>query len=251
MTIDKAKLPKHVGIIMDGNRRWAKKQGLAAIAGHAYAMETVVENLIEAAGELGIEYLTLWAFSTENWGREKDEVAGLMNLFRKALLTKVDKFIAKGAKLKMIGDMTKFSPDIQGGMKKAMKKSEGNTKITVTFALNYGGRDEIKRAVEKMIEDAVGSDPVSLRSTKQPAKGSLSLAGRTPWELESYLDTAGMPDPDLIIRTGGEQRLSGFLMWSSPYSELYFTDTLFPDFDKAKLQEAIEEYLTRQRRFGK
>lgn len=215
-------IPKHIAIIMDGNRRWAKAKGMPAIAGHAFAVDKVVENLIEAAGEMGVEYLTLWAFSTENWGREKDEVSGLMNLFRKALMTKVDKFIQKGARLKMIGDITKFSPDIQEGMKQAMKKSEGNTKITVTFALNYGGRDEITRAVEK---------------------GGV--------EFEKYLDTAGMPDPDLIIRTGGDKRLSGFLMWQAAYSELYFTDTLFPDFDKTKLEEAVEEYQGRQRRFGK
>jgi undecaprenyl diphosphate synthase len=220
--LEQTKIPKHVAIIMDGNRRWAKAQGMNILSGHAYAMDEVVEKLIESAGELGIEYLTLWAFSTENWGREKDEVAGLMNLFRKALMTKVDTFIAKGARLKMLGDMTKFSPDIQDGMKQAMKKSETNTKITVAFALNYGGRDEIMRAVE---------------------------TGGT--EFEKHLDTAGMPDPDLIIRTGGEQRLSGFLMWQSAYSELYFTDTLFPDFDTDKLQEAVEEYQRRQRRFGK
>lgn len=215
-------IPKHVGIIMDGNRRWAKARGMNPLAGHSKAMEETVENLIEAAGELGVEYLTMWAFSTENWGRAEEEVSGLMNLFRKALMTKVDKFISKGARLKIIGDMSKFSPDIQEGMKLAMKKSESNTKITVAFALNYGGRDEIRRAVQKGWPD-----------------------------FEKYLDTAMMPDPDLIIRTGGEQRLSGFLMWSSPYSELYFTDTLFPDFDKTKLQAAIEEFEKRQRRFGK
>lgn len=220
--LNKVVAPKHVAIIMDGNRRWAKAQGLNPLAGHGKAMEETVENLIEVTGEMGVQYLTLWAFSTENWGREKDEVAGLMNLFRKALMTKVDKFISKGARLKIIGDMSKFSPDIQEGMKLAMEKSETNTKITVVFALNYGGRDEIKRAVEK---------------------GGV--------EFEKYLDTAGIPDPDLIIRTGGEQRLSGFLMWQSAYSELYFTDTLFPDFGKEKLQEAIEEYQGRQRRFGK
>lgn len=222
MTLDKTRIPKHVGIIMDGNRRWAKKQGLAAVAGHAFAVDSVVEQLIEKAGELGIEYLTLWAFSTENWGREEDEVEGIMSLFRKALMTKVGRFIEKGAKLKMIGDITRFAPDIQDGMKKAMKASEKNDKITVAFALNYGGRDEVKRAVEK---------------------GGV--------EFEKYLDTAGMPDPDLIIRTGGEQRLSGFLMWQAVYSELYFTETLFPDFGKEKLEEAIEEYQRRQRRFGK
>lgn len=215
-------IPKHVAIIMDGNRRWAKKQGLAIIAGHAYAVENTIEKLIERAGEMGIEYLTLWAFSTENWKRDSEEVSGLMNLFRKALLTKVKKFIQKGARLKMIGDMSKFAPDIQEGMKKAMEESEKNDKITVTFALNYGGRDEIVRAVN------VGGV-----------------------DFEKYLDTAGTPDPDLIIRTGGEQRTSGFLMWSSAYSELYFTQVLFPDFNESEFNKAIEEYQRRARRFGK
>ena len=207
---------------MDGNRRWAKKKGLGVIAGHAYAVENTVEQLIERAGELGIKYLTLWAFSTENWGRPEDEVTGIMQLFRNALMTKVQKFLEKGAKLKMIGDMSKFSTDIQAGMKKAMVASSQNDKITVTFALNYGGRDEIMRAVER--------------------EGS---------EFEKHLDTAGMPGPDLVIRTGGEQRTSGFLMWSAAYSEWYFTETLFPDFTPEKLDEAIEEYQSRQRRYGK
>lgn len=220
--LDLKKMPQHVAIIMDGNRRWAKKRGLAAIAGHAYAVDKVVENLIERAGELGIKYLTLWVFSTENWDREQEEVNGLMNLFRKALMTKVEKFIAKGAKLQMIGDITRFAPDIQEGMKKAMAASEKNDKITVTFALNYGGRDEIKRAVAKG-----GSD------------------------FGKYLDTAGMPDPELIIRTGGEQRTSGFLMWSAAYSEWYFTEKLFPEFTPEELEKAIDEYQQRQRRFGK
>ena len=140
--LDTNNIPKHIGIIMDGNRRWAKAKGLPAIAGHAYAVENTTEALIERAGEMGVKYLTLWAFSTENWGRPEDEVSGLMNLFRKALETKVAKFIAKGARLRMIGDMSRFSADIQEGMKKAMVASEQNDKINVTFALNYGGRDE-------------------------------------------------------------------------------------------------------------
>ncbi len=215
-------IPKHVAIIMDGNRRWAKKRGLASIAGHARASDKTVEDLIEYAGEIGVEYLTLWAFSTENWERAKDEVEGVMNLFRKALMTKVEKFIAKGARLKTIGDLSKFDPDIREGMEKAIKESEKNTKITVVFALNYGGRDEIRRAVKR---------------------------GRE--EFEKYLDTAGMPDPDLVIRTGGEQRLSGFLLWQAAYSELYFCETLFPDFGKDEFKVAIEEYRGRQRRFGR
>lgn len=235
--LDKTKIPKHVAIIMDGNRRWAKKQRLAIIAGHAYAAENTVEKLIERAGEMGIEYLTLWAFSTENWKRDSEEISGLMNLFRKALLTKVKKFIQKGARLKMIGDIGKFAPDIQEGMRKAMEESEKNDKITVTFALNYGGRDEIMRGINRMIS-----------SQKSKVVKSIKFEEK---DLEEYLDTAGMPDPDLIIRTGGEQRLSGFLMWQAAYSELYFTETLFPDFGPAQFDKAIEEYENRQRRYGK
>ncbi len=240
--IDTTKIPQHVAIIMDGNRRWAKKQGLAIIAGHAYAVENMVEKLIERAGELGVKYLTLWAFSTENWGREKDEVSGLMNLFRKALVTKVKKFIQKGARLKMIGDMSKFALDLQVGMRKAMEESEKNDKITVTFALNYGGRDEIVRAVNKYLSTCEDSP------RRMTYKDCPQI---TEQDLEKYLDTAGMPEPDLIIRTGGEMRTSGFLMWSGAYSELYFTETLFPDFDASELDKVIEDYQSRQRRFGK
>lgn len=230
--LDTNNIPKHIGIIMDGNRRWAKAKGLPAIAGHAYAVENTTEALIERAGEMGVKYLTMWAFSTENWGRPEDEVSGLMNLFRKALETKVAKFIAKGARLRMIGDMSRFSADIQEGMKKAMVASEQNDKINVTFALNYGGRDEIKRTVNRLVSDSAGQQ--------------VSVS-----DIEKYLDTAGMPDPDLIIRTGGDYRLSGFLMWQAAYSELYFTDTLFPDFTPEKFDVAVEEYQRRQRRFGK
>lgn len=229
MKQEKVKLPKHVAVLMDGNRRWARKQGLSAIKGHAYAVERVVEELIERAGERGIEYLTLWAFSTENWTRDRKEVEGLMNLFRKALVTKVEKFIEKGARLRLIGDMSKFAPDIQEGMEKAIAASEKNDKIVVTFALNYGGRDEIVRAVNKAIKRGELIDEAGL--------GQL-------------LDTAGMPDPDLIIRTGGEQRLSGFMAWQATYAEFYFTEVLFPDFTPKELDKALEEYQVRQRRFG-
>lgn len=239
MKLDKTKLPKHVGIIMDGNRRWAKKRGLGVVAGHAKAVDEVTEKLIERAGERGIEYLTLWAFSTENWNRDERELKGIMKLFRKALESKVEKFVKQGAKLKMIGDMSRFDEDIQEGMRKAEEVSRDNTKITVSFALNYGGRDEILRAVNKMEQD---SDRV------QPSQGEGRTLGER--ELEKYLDTAGMPDPDLIIRTGGEKRLSGFLTWQSVYSELYFTDLMFPDFLPSELDKALEEYQNRQRRFG-
>ncbi len=241
MTLSNIKLPKHVAIEMDGNRRWAKKRGLAAIAGHAYAVDKVVEKLIERAGELGVKYLTLWAFSTENWQRDEVEVSGLMNLFRKALMTKVKKFIAKGARLQLIGDMSRFAPDIQEGMKKAIEASQTNDKITVTFALNYGGRDEIVRAVNRYLSTFEDS----------PRRMTYKDCPLTQEQLEKYLDTAGMPNPELIIRTGGEQRTSGFLMWQSAYSEWYFTNKLFPEFTPAEFDKAIEEYQGRQRRFGK
>jgi undecaprenyl diphosphate synthase len=230
MQLDMAKLPKHVGIIMDGNRRWAKKQGLSIIGGHKYVTDNLVELLIERCGELNIPYLTLWAFSTENWNRDKQEVSGVLNLFRTALKTKVARFIERGAQLRMIGDMSRFPADIQEGMKQATEASKHNSKIIVTFALNYGGRDEIVRAVQRM----TGSG-----------------AEITEKSFENYLDTAGMPDPDLIIRTGGDQRLSGFLTWQSVYSELYFTETLMPDFTPEKLNEALADYQARQRRFGR
>jgi undecaprenyl diphosphate synthase len=233
--LDIQQIPKHVAIIMDGNRRWAKKRGLPAIAGHAEAVDHTVETLIERAGELGVKYLTLWAFSTENWGREATEVTGLMNLFRKALMTKVERFITQGARLQLIGDMSRFAPDIQDGMKQAVAASEHNDKITVTFALNYGGRDEIVRAV--------------VRCMNQDSRFKIQELDQDVFAC--YLDTAGMPDPDLIIRTGGEQRLSGFLLWQAAYSELLFVDTLFPDFGPAELDAAIENYQGRQRRFGK
>lgn len=220
--LDNKQVPRHVAIIMDGNRRWARERGLAALAGHTEATDKTVEALIERAGERGVEYLTLWAFSTENWERDRREVDGLMNLFRKALMTKVERFIKQGARLRLIGDISRFAPDIQQGMQEAIAASEGNTKITVTFALNYGGRDEIKRAVEK---------------------GGV--------DFEKYLDTANLPQPDLIIRTGGERRTSGFLMWSAPYAELYFTKALFPDFTSQELDQAISDYQGRQRRFGR
>jgi undecaprenyl diphosphate synthase len=210
---------------------------LPVIGGHNYVVDKVLEPLIERCGDLGIKYLTVWAFSTDNWKRDQDEVNGLMELFKRGILEKVGGLVTRGARLKMIGNLSKFSPELQEGMRKAMEISENNKKITVTFALNYGGRDEIVRAVGKLIDDPARSDLVGLRLQDQT--------------LESYLDTAGMPDPDLLIRTGGEQRLSGFMPWQSVYTELYFTDVLMPEFTVEELDKALEEYEKRSRRFGK
>jgi undecaprenyl diphosphate synthase len=230
-------LPKHIAIIMDGNRRWAKERGLPAVAGHKKAVEDGLETLIEHATKRGIEYITFWCFSTENWGRNALEVRAIMELFRWALKHKAPKLAAKGARVKMIGDLTKFDEDIQIGFAKLMEETEKNTAITTVFALNYGGRDEIIRAIKKMDED--------VRGTKYEVRGFNAST------MSEYLDTAGVPDPDLIIRTGGEQRLSGFMLWQSEYSELYFTETLMPDFGPEALDVAIEEYRKRQRRRGK
>lgn len=231
--IDKSRLPKHVAIIMDGNRRWAKNQGLSPVGGHNYVVDNVIEPIIEHCGELGIEYLTLWAFSTENWKRDPIELSGIMTLFKRGIIEKLGGLIEKGARLRFIGDLTKFSPDLQEGMNKAVEKSKTNTKINVTFALNYGGRDEIVRAINKILKE---SDQI-----KQVTEPLLS----------GHMDTTGMPEPDLIIRTGGEERLSGFMMWQSAYSEFYFTDTLMPDLSVDKFDMALEDYQVRQRRFGK
>jgi undecaprenyl diphosphate synthase len=223
---------KHVAIIMDGNRRWAKAQGLDPVKGHEQAAKNAVEPLIEKCAELGINFVTFWAFSTENWKRDETELKGLFDIFRFALGPLAVRFIQKGARLRILGDINRFPSDIAQKTLDIINQSAKNNKITVTFALNYGGRDEILRAVKKLVTDKIS-----------PEKIDEVL-------FSSYLDTAGIPDPDLIIRTGGEQRLSGYLPWQSVYSELYFTPVLFPDFTPDQLTLAISEFLKRDRRFG-
>ena len=232
----KVKIPKHVAIIMDGNRRWARKQGLPVLRGHWVAAEKVIEPLVEKAAEMGISYLTFWAFSTENWKRAKEEVEGLMRIFRYLLSKKIERLNKKGVRILTIGDLTKFPKDIQRRIKEGVEKTKDNKKITVIFALNYGGRDEIIRAINRW------------RSSSKLKAQSSKLKEE---EFGEYLDTREIPDPDLIIRTGGEMRLSGFLLWQSQYAELYFTKVLFPDFTPKELEKAILEYQKRERRFGK
>lgn len=218
-------IPAHVAIIMDGNRRWARKNGLAIIRGHRKVAEEMIERLADFAISKGIKFLTLWAFSTENWQRPDEEVAGIMDLFRETFATSAEKLHKKQVRVAVIGSMTRFPKDIQEGVDYWVKETKNNQKLTVTFALNYGGRDEIKRAVK--------------------------LAGE---EFEQFLDTkriVELPDPDLLIRPGGEKRLSGFLTWQTIYTELYFTDVLMPDFDEKEFEIALADYKERQRRFGK
>ncbi|HYD34908.1 MAG TPA: polyprenyl diphosphate synthase [Vitreimonas sp.] len=225
------KVPQHIALIMDGNRRWAKQHKLEALRGHEYVANQVIEPLVEHCIARGVKYLTLWAFSTENWGREKSEVEGLMNLFRHAFTKNAEQLHAKGVRLNTIGDLSRFPIDIHDNIQKWLETSKNNQRITVTFALNYGGRDELVRAINHLL-----------------AEGAKTISAE---EISAHLDTAAMPDPDLIIRPGGEQRLSGLLPWQSVYAELYFTDVLMPDFSPAELDKALAEYGHRARRFGK
>lgn len=207
---------------MDGNRRWAKEHGHNVLAGHQKVADEILEPLVEHAASLGVSYMTFWAFSTENWNRDAKEVEGIMRIFRHVIKNRWARLHDKGVRVRVIGDISKFSEDLQVALRSVMEQTKDNKKITAVFALNYGGRDEIKRAVKKGGEG-----------------------------FEKYLDTQGIPDPDLIIRTSGEQRLSGFLPWQSVYSELYFPQWHMPEFTLEKLDEAIKEYGSRKRRFGK
>lgn len=259
MVLDKDKMPKHVAIIMDGNRRWARKKGWSAVTGHDFVADKVLEPLVDRAIELGISYITFWAFSTENWERNKREVAGMMRIFRKGLKRSVKRLHEKGARLKILGDIDRFPSDIAKQAREWIEISKDNKKITVSFALNYGGRNEILRVIERLIAAKVpqlsGSSHLT-RKVRDDTAGLESLPTVsnglvTEDEFEKYLDTHGMPDPDLIIRTGGEQRLSGFMSWQSAYSELYFPETLMPDFTPREFDKAMMEYQRRSRRFGK
>lgn len=224
-------LPKHVAMIMDGNRRWARERKLPVFIGHRYGFNRI-EPTVSHAADLGIKYLTFWAFSTENWNREKREVDALMNLFRRmfsgSLVAKLKK---NNVRVKTLGDISAFPKDIEKDIQEVVEDTKNNTGITVNFALNYGGREEILRAVQKIIAE----------KPKEVTERIFS----------DFLYTAGQPDPDLIIRTGGEQRLSGYLPWQSTYSELYFTNTYWPDFNEKEFDKAILDYISRERRFGK
>jgi|SRR3989344_614662 len=216
---------------MDGNRRWARRNRLQLLLGHENGVKRI-EPVVEYAAKKGIQYLTFWAFSTENWKRSEEEVSVLLDVFRKALSgSMMDRLKENGVRVQVVGDIISFPDDIQKKVFSIVDGTKDNTKITANFALNYGGRDEILRAVNSLIEDNVREVTEDLFSR--------------------YLYTKGQPDPDLIIRTGGEQRLSGFLPWQSIYSELYFTRTLWPDFSAKEFAEALGEYKQRERRFGK
>lgn len=234
-------LPKHIAIICDGNRRWARAKGLPEFSGHKYAVETTVENLVNHCLKLKIPYLTFWFFSTENWRRGQTWVEKYFNLFRQLLPNATDKYLKKGVKFNVLGDLSKLPQDMQQAFTNWQNKSKTNQKIAVTIAFNYGGRDEILRAINKILEKGP-----SLFTDKV---GPCHL---TESEFSRLLDTHDLPDPDLLIRTApNNQRLSGFMLWQMAYTELYFTDTLFPDFNSQELNKAIAWWQTQTKNLGK
>jgi len=229
----KAVLPQHVAVIMDGNGRWAKKRFLPRVAGHVKGVE-LVREMVRACLERGIQYLTLFAFSSENWRRPQDEVTLLMQLFVKALEQEVEKLDRNGVRLRIIGDLSRFEPRLQELIRQAEARTAGNIRLDLSIAANYGGRWDIMQAVGRML-------------ATQPEK-------RDGWQdadLEPHLSMNFAPEPDLFIRTGGEERISNFLLWQLAYTELYFTPILWPDFDTTEFDKAITSFQQRERRFGR
>lgn len=228
-------VPQHIAIILDGNGRWAKAKGMPRNYGHAQGSKNV-ERICEEAWRMGIKYLTVYAFSTENWNRPQSEVDALMKLLRNYMKTCLKTAAKNDMKVRVIGDKTRLDDDIRNRIEELEEASRNNNGLNFTIALNYGSRDEILRAVRALAKDCA-------EGRVEPEKVDEKL-------YESYLDTAEIPDPDLLIRTSGEQRLSNFLLWQLAYSEFYFTDIPWPDFTKEELVKAIEYYNGRDRRFG-
>src|SRR4051812_27946865 len=227
-----ADAPRHVAIIMDGNGRWAKRRHLPRIAGHKRGVESV-RAAVSACAERGVQYLTLFAFSSENWRRPPEEVALLMQLFQGALANEVEKLHRNGVRLKVVGDTARFDPKIRNLIAKGENLTAGNRKLTLSVAANYGGRWDVVQALNVFLKGKEPKDEVREE------------------DLAPHLAMSYAPEPDLFIRTGGEQRISNFLLWQLAYTELYFTETLWPDFDAAALDQAIDSYRSRERRFGR
>ncbi|WP_310614513.1 polyprenyl diphosphate synthase [Limnohabitans sp.] len=225
--------PQHIAIIMDGNGRWAQKRHMPRTVGHAKGAAGV-KALLQHCAKLGVKYLTLFAFSTENWGRPAEEVSTLMGLFFQYLEKEMSALANAGVRLKVIGDVAGFPPELQTRIHAAEAATQHNQAITLCVAANYGGQWDMVQAVKNW----------------HAANPTLSANHLTPDQLAQHLSTAGMPDVDLLIRTGGEQRISNFLLWQAAYAELYFTDSLWPEFDEAELNKALHWYATRERRFG-
>lgn len=230
------KVPQHIAIILDGNGRWAKAKGMPRNYGHTQGSKNV-EVICEAAAKMGVKYLTVYAFSTENWKRPENEVAALMTILRNYMKTCIKTAQKNRMKVRVIGDMSGLDDDIRTRIYELQEATKNNDGLNFQIAINYGSRDEMVRAMKKMAVDI--------------KNGSLDIDKISENMFESYLDTSGIPDPDLMIRTSGEQRLSNYLLWQLAYSEFYFTDVPWPDFTKEELEKAIEQYNNRDRRYGK
>lgn len=228
-------VPNHIAIIMDGNGRWAEQRHLPRILGHRKGVETV-QTVVDACLDLGVNCLTLYAFSSENWGRPYDEVDALMGLLKTYLKKELKQLDKRGIRLMAIGELERLPDPISEVLKEIIEKTADNDRMTLNLALSYGSRDELTRTVNKLAQKV--------------ADGTLTPGAISEDDIEVELDTAGLPAPDLLIRTSGEMRISNFLLWQIAYTELYFTDALWPDFSREHLQKAVEEYSSRQRRFG-
>ncbi|MFZ5878751.1 MAG: isoprenyl transferase [Chloroflexota bacterium] len=232
LNIPADKIPRHVAIIMDGNGRWAISRGLPRLAGHKAGTENL-RRVIRATVEFGIQYLTIYAFSTENWGRPAEEVQGLMGILQDVIDRELNELHQEGVQLRHIGRLERLDPKVQAKVTKAIELTKNNNKLILNIAWNYGGRDEIVCAIQKIIKDGIAPEDVSDQLVSQ------------------YMFTAGVPDPDLVIRTSGELRVSNFLIWQVAYSEWYVTPTYWPDFDREEYRRALETYANRDRRYGK
>ena len=233
---ENVKIPMHVGIIMDGNRRWAKKRGLIPQLGHKEGADNLIK-IAEACTKIGIKYLTVFAFSTENWKRSEEEVEYLMNLFINSIRSFKSRSNEKDYRVQLTGDINRLNKELQEEILDVEELTKNNTGLTINFAINYGGRAEILNAT-KIIANELKNGTINEEDINEDL-------------FNKYVQTKNSPDPDLIIRTGGEQRLSGFLIWQSAYSEFYFTNVFWPDFDKNELEKAVIEYSNRKRNFGK
>lgn len=225
-------VPAHIAIIMDGNGRWATAHGLPRLEGHRAGTENL-RRVIRACADFGVQYLTIYAFSTENWGRPQVEVDGLMHILASVIDNELEELHAENVKLRHIGRLERLDPELQKKVKHAVDLTRNNTRLVLNIAWNYGGRDEIIHAIQSILRDGLSPENI------------------TEELVSEYLFTAGIPDPDLIIRTSGEMRISNFLIWQAAYAEWYVTPTFWPDFDKEELRKALESYAARDRRFGR
>ncbi len=234
--LDPQRLPRHVAIIMDGNGRWAERRGMSRLEGHRHGKDSV-RAIVEAARRIGIEYLSLYAFSSENWDRPPREVRGLMALLRRYLRAELGRMMKNGVRMRAVGDLSRLPKTLQEELQATIEQTRDNRDMTVVLAVSYGGREEIVRAARQLAE--------SVRD------GRLAVEDIDADRLAAHLGTAGIPDPDLLIRTSGEMRVSNFYLWQIAYSEIYVTETLWPDFREPELIQALEDYQGRERRFGR